>query len=189
MTAEPSLPIAPIHIAVESGLTSPGDTIEVSDRVELARLVLGGRDFDFEDGLFYDVALTNTGEGILAAGTVRGCATTQCDRCLGPARLDISAEVSCYYLREEPEDEADDEQDFGLIDQVNGRIDLTDAVLAAVYGDMPFVVLCDEDCKGLCPSCGQNLNEGECSCGERVLDRPSKSNPFAVLSTLDFGDA
>ena len=30
----------------------------------------------------------------------------------------------------------------------------------------PFKVLCDEDCKGLCPSCGANLNQEQCSCGD-----------------------
>ena len=188
MTASQPNRIEPIYIGIESGLTSPGDTVEAKGTIDIESFELGGRTFAFKDGLAYDIALTNSGEGILATGIVRGNADTQCDRCLGPASVAVSGEVSCYYLREEPVDDPDDDQDFGLIDQVNGRIDLSDAVMAAVVCDLPFVVLCDEDCLGLCPTCGQNLNEGDCGCGSRVLDEPSRSNPFSVLSGIDFGN-
>lgn len=47
---------------------------------------------------------------------------------------------------------------------VNDKIDITKIVLDVVMTNMPVNFLCGEDCKGLCPVCGGNLNKGECKC-------------------------
>jgi uncharacterized protein len=187
MTA--SLTIPRVAVSVESGLASPGDTVEVADRVALDSFEMGGRTLELADGLTYDVALTNAGDGILAAGIVRGTVTTTCDRCLGPATFQIAADVSCYYLREEPEEEPEDDQDFGLIDPSDGTVDLSEAIQGAIAMDIPFVVLCGDDCRGICPQCGANLNEGPCGC-EPPADDPAfeRANPFAALAQFAFAD-
>lgn len=183
-TAFPAVPIS-----IESGLVSPGDTVSYQDRIGIEAFEIGGRSFRLRDGLSYDVALTNTGDGILATGIVRGSVETACDRCLEPTAFDVAGEVSCYYLREEPTDEVADEEDFGLIDHINGTIDLSEAIQGAVAMDIPFVVLCRDDCKGLCPVCGANLNEGDCGC-DRAPDPDFElaKNPFAALAGFTFAD-
>ena len=50
------------------------------------------------------------------------------------------------------------------------RLDLDGLVLEDLLMDMPGQYLCKEDCKGLCPSCGKNWNEGPCKCGEPQTD-------------------
>ncbi len=188
MPSSAPAPFGPVKLSIESGLASPGDTISCRDELPAVSFEMGGRSFELPEGLTYDVALTNTGEGILATGIVRGRAVTACDRCLEPASVDIAAELSCYYLREEPVDEVEDEEDFGLIDEADGTVDLAEAIQGAVAMDMPFVVLCREDCKGLCPRCGANLNEGPCGCvveHDPDFDRP---NPFAALAGFTFAD-
>lgn len=180
---------APVRVSIESGLESPGDTISRQETIELASFEMGGRSFELADGLSYDVALTNTGDGILATGIVRGRATTACDRCLEPAELDIAGEVSCYFLHEEPEGEVADEEDFGLIDESDGTVDLSEAIQGAVAMDIPFVVLCQDDCRGLCPVCGANLNEVDCGCTvEPDPDFELAKNPFAALAGFTFAD-
>ena len=177
-----------VAISVESGLESPGNTIAVDDRIAVDALEMGGRTIELEDGLAYDVALTNTGEGILATGIVRGMCRTECDRCLAPAEFELAAELACYYLREEPEEDVDDEEDFGLIDVENGTIDLSEAIQSSIAMDIPFVILCQDDCKGLCPVCGANLNEVDCGCvveSDPDFERP---NPFAALAGFTFAD-
>ena len=69
-------------------------------------------------------------------------------------------------------------------------IDLTEALFSTLLFETPYVVLCKPDCKGLCPHCGANLNEGDCGCAERVEQERALSpdNPFAVLSQLKFDD-
>jgi uncharacterized protein len=46
--------------------------------------------------------------------------------------------------------------------------------------------LCEEDCKGLCPTCGADLNEGPCACDSS--DDIDPDNPFAVLRNLKFNE-
>ena len=65
-------------------------------------------------------------------------------------------------------------------------IDLAEPLSDAVVMDTPFVVLCKPDCKGLCPTCGANLNHGACDCAERADEAwvASDENPFAALKNL-----
>ena len=177
-----------IKLSIESGLTSPGDTVSVQNRLDVDSFAIGGRELNVKDGISYDVVLTNTGDGILATGMARFEADTTCDRCLGPAHLDVNAEISCYYLHEEPEDDVEDESDFGLIDDSDGTIDLSEAIQGGLAMEIPYVVTCTDDCKGLCPQCGANLNDGPCGCvieHDPDFDRP---NPFAALAALKFDD-
>lgn len=180
--------IPSVKVSVESGLESPGNTISVDGRIAVDALEVGGRTIALANGLAYDIALTNTGDGILAAGIVRGDATTECDRCLEPASFEIASEVACYYLREEPQEEVDDEEDFGLINEEDGTVDLSEAIQSSVVMDIPFVVLCQDDCKGLCPVCGANLNEGDCGCVAQSDPDFERPNPFAALASFTFAD-
>ena len=180
----------PVYLSVSQGLVSAGDTLSFEGVLDVCELEMAGRRLTLENGISYDVAVTNTGEGLLLTGIARLAADTLCDRCLGPARLELAAEVSCYYLREAAsydEDDEDEDWDIGVIDEVNGRIDIRDAIMGAVLGEMPFVILCSEDCQGLCPHCGANLNEGPCSCASEGAIDPM--NPFAVLDKLKYGNA
>jgi uncharacterized protein len=48
------------------------------------------------------------------------------------------------------------------------ELDLTDAVREHVVLETPALALCREDCRGLCPSCGADLNEGPCDCAPQA---------------------
>ena len=83
--------------------------------------------------------------------------------------------------QEQTQDELQDE--FGIIEQ-DGTFDISDSILAALVEATPFVVLCKDDCKGLCPHCGANLNEENCTCS----NAPDAMNPFAALANFKFED-
>ena len=112
-----------------------------------------------------------------------------CDRCLEDAEFDIAGEVDEYYLFEEPEEVGDDEDDadFSLVGD-DETIDLGSAVLSALVMETPFVVLCKEDCKGLCPVCGENLNERDCGHAAQIEESRRPANPFAALAGLKLDD-
>ena len=67
-------------------------------------------------------------------------------------------------------------------------IDLAEPIFAAILMETPYVVLCREDCKGLCPHCGANLNEGDCGCAEQMESVEAATGPFAALAGLNFDD-
>ncbi|MDM8270436.1 YceD family protein [Thermophilibacter provencensis] len=180
----------PIVVSVDDRLANPGDTWSIAAHLDEAGYTLGDHDFSLPRGIDYDVVLTNAGEGILVTGLLRAHVVGTCDRCLGDADFDVTSEVDEYYLFEEPEElgEDEDEADYELVSS-DRTIDLSGALLTALVMETPFVVLCREDCKGLCPVCGANLNEGDCGHAEQIeAEREEErlsSSPFAALAGLD----
>lgn len=183
---------------LDDHLANPGDVMPFAGHVALEGYELGGREFVLPHGMEYDLVLTNAGEGILASGILRAHVEGTCDRCLDPASFDIATEVNEYYLFHAPaedfaksgdddgafeEDWSEDDDEFSLV--VDDTVDLTDALMGALLMDTPFVVLCREDCQGLCPHCGHNLNEGPCDCAAHAEERKMAESPFAVLKGLD----
>lgn len=90
---------------------------------------------------------------------------TACARCLTPVEYDKDVDVSLILTRSVDNDEMDD-----IIYVESDEIDLDDLLVPELILDMDIAVLCSEDCKGLCPKCGKNLNEGDCGCDRRVID-------------------
>lgn len=89
-----------------------------------------------------------------------------CDRCASPMRREFEIPVRHVLVRE-LNDESNDE--LICIDSV--RFELDELVSDDIFLSLPTKFLCREDCKGLCPQCGQNLNEGSCSCKKAVDPR------------------
>ena len=89
-----------------------------------------------------------------------------CDRCLKPFRREMRAAVSTL-LAETLEDEEND----AIVLLENGEVDLDELFTTALVLAMDTKHLCSEDCKGLCPRCGADLNEGPCGCKPEVDPR------------------
>ena len=154
--------------------------------LDMAAYNVGGMELETPHGVSYHAELTNTGEGIVLAGTVSCTANTLCARCLKPVDIAVEGEIEGYYLLEAAEDvEGYEHDEFECISQ-DGTFDIAPALHAALVYSTPFVVLCKEDCAGLCPTCGADLNEGPCACAEN--DEDDDDNPFAVLKNLKFDD-
>ena len=181
-----------VTMILDDRLANAGDTLPLVGHMADEGYELGEHEFALPQGLDYDLMLTNAGEGILATGIVRGHVVGTCDRCLEPAEFDMAAEVDEYYLFKAPsqtESLGDDEDDvgFSLVGE-DHTIDLTDALTSAVLMETPFVVLCRDDCKGLCPVCGENLNLHDCGHASQIEEERLASNPFAVLRNLKLDD-
>ncbi len=91
-----------------------------------------------------------------------------CDRCLAPARFPIDATFDLFYrpmsfiARDEEVEIDEGEAELGFYEK--DTIDLEDVLREQVLLALPMQRVCDESCKGICPGCGKNLNEGECGC-------------------------
>jgi uncharacterized protein len=123
--------------------------------------------------------LQRDGEIIRIGGTVRARLDVQCARCAEPFELETEGSFSLVVKRlllGEPvpgeasdEEEADSEQ-LVYVEHYVKSIDITPHVRDALILSLPMKIVCAEDCKGLCPSCGQNLNEGGCDCKGTAVD-------------------
>lgn len=87
-----------------------------------------------------------------------------CDRCAETVMRQYTKVFSHTLVRETQEDTDD------FVTVPDERLDLEALVLEDLLLDMPGQYLCKEDCKGLCPICGQNWNEGTCRCGAPEVD-------------------
>jgi uncharacterized protein len=129
------------------------------------------------------VRLTRTQNGVLADADVRGEIQLECGRCLTeltqPLEFPFSEEfyqtvvVNTGAALPKPE-----EPDVFLIDETH-KLDLGEAMREYALLSVPMLPLCREDCKGLCPVCGINLNDEECGC-----DAEQSDDRLAVLKQL-----
>ena len=175
-----------VTVDLSEQLEFPGDSYPLTGKVDVATYTVGEKEYQLQDGIDYDVVFTNAGTGVLLTGMVRAHATGECDRCLEPASFDIAGEIEEFYLFEEPEhvEGEDDDVEFSLVSE-DHTIDLSDAFLSALVMETPFVVLCREDCKGLCPVCGANLNEEDCGHAAQREQERMAASPFAALAGLN----
>ena len=97
-------------------------------------------------------------------GKISGTAVFPCRRCLTDATVDVQDEAHVIFA-EAGSDETDD-PDVQVLDERSHNIDLRPTVREQWLLNVPSYAVCREDCKGLCPSCGKDLNAGPCNCPE-----------------------
>ena len=91
---------------------------------------------------------------------------TACDRCAKPISLPLATKIF-HTLVTSLNDETNDE--LMLVNEL--RYDLDPLITEDIFLDLPSKLLCSEDCKGVCPRCGKDLNQGSCSCEKEVDPR------------------
>lgn len=114
-----------------------------------------------------------SGNQILVTGNVRVKAVLECARCLESFEVVLSSPVDILCLIGGVEATGDQVGTCDSIIEVPaklGRIDLTGEVRSILLVLVPIKPLCKTDCKGLCPSCGTNLNKASCNCSSQKYD-------------------
>jgi uncharacterized protein len=94
-------------------------------------------------------------------GTVDAQACGECDRCLEQVEHPVHVEVDERF-------DPHAERDMGPLSEesvlAGDRLDVADLAQQLVLSELPMGVRCKEECKGLCGTCGANLNAGPCPC-------------------------
>ena len=101
-------------------------------------------------------------------GKVKATGDTQCGRCLETFRFVWDAPVEIVILRNIDRD--GDQGDTPVLHQSHGLVDLSEALIECVTLAFPLTTFCREDCKGLCSTCGIDLNKQSCDCKEEDID-------------------
>ena len=113
--------------------------------------------------------LSTAGEGrFYFSGRLEGEARMPCRLCLEDVEVNVSEDVH-FLLAETGAEEADDPDVF-LYDPNARTLDLRSAIRETWLLTAPAYVQCSEDCKGLCATCGTNLNESTCNCTPTTTD-------------------
>lgn len=95
-----------------------------------------------------------------------------CHRCLKPTTKNVKTALSGKLVegKKEDEDEVEDEGFDELIFYEDNLLDLKDYTINQIILSLPMKTLCKEDCKGLCPKCGTDLNRSKCDCTIENID-------------------
>lgn len=121
-------------------------------------------DLAFEGPLQVAVRATRvpaSGE-VVVRGRVEGVLRGECRRCLEEVRADVDQQLTLVFA---PEEELTDEH--GEVRAIPGNardVDLGGAIREELILTCDLFMLCEPDCRGLCPRCGANLNVEQCGC-------------------------
>ena len=127
--------------------------------VDEVHQTLGDLKVDYVRG---HLLLTRTNRGALAKGQFSTKFETECVRCLEPFDLTLTVPLEEMFSFSPATDP------IYCIDE--GWLDLRLPLREQIMLALPMHSLCRPDCKGLCPNCGHNLNEGPCTCSTDDID-------------------
>ena len=163
-----------MRLSVREIINTPGKKISFQFSMDLSCVEFGG--------------CCPVAEPVVVTGTVRNMAGvlvlegkaettlhTFCDRCGKPLVRPKSVPFS-HMLAEKLENEENADDEIILLE--DGEVDVEELARTAFILGMDTKTLCSEDCKGLCPTCGADLNLGPCTCKKAPDPR------LAVLSKL-----
>ena len=115
-----------------------------------------------------------SGDEVFVNGHLDTRARVECDRCLKPVELPVNADFTLEYISgseyesSEVAELTEAEMSVSVFDG-NG-IDVDEIVKEQILLAVPTRMLCREECKGICPQCGTDLNTGDCDCVTNDID-------------------
>ena len=157
---------------VSSILHTPGGRLPFQFFMDLSGLEFGGR-YPVSRPVAVEGEVRNSADVLTLTMTASTTLDAVCDRCGKAFSQEKEVPYSCM-LAEELQSE--DSDDIVLLEA--GKVDAGELARTAFILGMDTKTLCSEDCKGLCPRCGANLNDGPCGCQREPDPR------LAVLAKL-----
>jgi DUF177 domain-containing protein len=134
--------------------------------------VLGGDDSRLTGRTVLDLQATRAREKVGLAGNVSATVEFDCDRCLKPVAFAVDQSFDLLYVPPlgigEEHELGEDDLSIGFYQ--DDEIDFDDLVREQIELALPMARLCGDDCRGLCPECGANLNDAECACEAEEVD-------------------
>ncbi len=127
-------------------------------------------DGQFKDQVSANVTVEKNGAQIFLKAGVSAQGAFECDRCLTPFVSRLASSFRMYYVVGETADSRIDPAELKIVPPGFSVIDLSDDIRQTVLLSVPLKLLCREECKGLCPHCGVNLNFRTCTCSETSVD-------------------
>ena len=159
-----------MHIHLADISECDGRIEEYSLPFEMPELDYQGNSYPVKEGSPVSVKVENTGNHVLKIYVETSITVIlPCDRCLEDVQRVIPTSFSYEYDMKQTADERI--RDLDESSYLNGTdLDVDRMVYLELLMNWPHKVLCREDCKGLCPKCGKNLNYGDCGCKDEPKD-------------------
>jgi len=144
-----------------------GESIDLDQDLDLTELEIGGAT-PFTEPAHLRGALKNIASIVFVDAKLEADCHTLCDRCATEMTEHLVIPIS-HTLVTELNDE--DDEDAYIEVGPDYELDVEALAVEELILNMPTKFLCREDCKGLCPTCGKNLNDGPCDCKKEIDPR------------------
>jgi uncharacterized protein len=125
---------------------------------------------NFRHPVSVDVTLNKEGTQVFLRASVSTKAQFVCDRCLREFSGDVTPNYHVYFVSDPSEGEQFDPSEVQVLSPALNVIDIAEDVRETVLLAVPLKLLCNENCKGLCPTCGANRNVEPCDCRDDAAD-------------------
>lgn len=157
----PSLVIQVTHM--------PDDGIKLIGEVPFRELdIKSDERFELIEPLHFKLCLNSARQDVVLTGSLETHVLAICDRCTEQGTLELKVDNICHRYK----------------NILGEPIDLTEDIREDILLAFPQTYHCREDCKGLCPKCGKNLNEGPCSCKTEPDAFQEEQDPWKALGNL-----
>lgn len=150
-------------LKVDLGQLQRKGRIRIDEVVPAEHPLLAPTELVLAEGLVVRLEAGHAGRDVLVRGRLRGVALLPCRRCLKPVSSAFEEDVTFLYRSGVTPEEAEAEEVYPLPAGLR-EIDLEPAIREHVILAVPQYPVCSETCRGLCPRCGADLNQGPCGC-------------------------
>ncbi|RKP55410.1 DUF177 domain-containing protein [Cohnella endophytica] len=153
-------------------LVARQESMKAQGTLDLTDLFRDSPEFKLLTPVEYDLVAQAANDRILVSGQLSCDVRMQCSRCLDQIEENVRVpfEEQFRIIDEDEEAEAQMSEDDDAVPVSEERIDLVPFLAEEFVVQLPYAPLCKEDCKGLCPECGSNLNEQSCGCNTEKID-------------------
>jgi len=135
--------------------------VETRGELKQGDPALEGTDITLQEPVAVDGRLQSIGDGrFYWQGRLRTVVQGECRRCLTPVVTPLNLEIGALFTQDP---DTEDPDSYPVAPEAT-EIDVIPAIREELVLAAPRFALCREDCKGLCPQCGKDLNAGPCGC-------------------------
>jgi uncharacterized protein len=158
-------------VNVSEAIKSPGTVFHTSFAENFDPISYQGSVYRFRSAVALETEYFYTGSHIEFRGNFKTTLEAECARCLKETAYPVDLDFEELFSKNDPES----------YEFTGETVSLNRMVEDVILLNLPGKFLCKEDCRGLCTSCGADLNEGDCGCGEEA---GRENSPFAALQKL-----
>lgn len=148
-----------------------GNEYAIDKSMEGDNSLFGNRNIKFDSDIRLRGKYVFNQDTLTITATIIVSLIADCDKCLKQTQIEIIVPFNeCF---------SQDNENI-TYNIVNNRAELDEAIKENILLNIPNRILCVEDCRGICPVCGCDLNITQCNCNRETEDK----NPFAILKTI-----
>ncbi len=141
-----------------------------SQQADASELDLREQEACFTEPVRVDYTLEKIGQQVIFRGVISTSVNMTCSRCLESVQIPISETLTILVRFDAEASPEEIHEEIRIVPPDTGRMDVTEELRQTLLLALPVKPLCKENCRGLCPRCGTNLNAGSCDCRRKTID-------------------